>query len=71
MEKCPRCGSTEQDVGRLFVNQTNWNIRFRSNRASILSRKKQVQATACSSCGHVELRLMEYAGRRDPLFHQG
>jgi predicted nucleic-acid-binding Zn-ribbon protein len=57
MDKCPRCGSTEREDGKLFVKQTGWDIRFKSNRISLLSWKKKVQAAACTSCGHVELSL--------------
>lgn len=61
--KCSRCGSVEQEPGQLFVNQTNWNIRFGADNRSVFSAKKRVNATACLSCDQVELFLED---RADP-----
>ncbi len=57
---CPKCGSVKRERGQLFTVGSNWDVRFKSDTASLFSSKEKLVALACSSCGYVELYLADY-----------
>jgi predicted nucleic-acid-binding Zn-ribbon protein len=61
MEKCLKCGSTNREQGAIFPRGTPWDVRYQAQDSFFLSRKKEIVALACLSCGHVELLLKDIA----------
>ena len=57
---CPKCGSAKRERGEILPVGSNWDVRFKSETSSVLSFKKKVAAFACSSCGFIELFLVDH-----------
>jgi len=62
-EKCPKCGSTEREPGRVYPRGSLTDIRFKADSESDLSFKKQVAALACPQCGFIELYICDIPER--------
>ena len=58
-DACPKCGSDKRERGEILPVGSNWDVRFKSETSSALSFKKRVAAFACSSCGYIELFLVD------------
>jgi predicted nucleic-acid-binding Zn-ribbon protein len=65
MDKCPKCGSTNREKGKLFPEGVLWEIRYWADEASILSFKQKIIAFACLSCGYIELLLKDSVGKQE------
>ena len=51
---CTKCGSKDLVAGAVVWNAP---LRFKPEGAGSFSRGKELKATACEACGHVELSL--------------
>lgn len=56
---CPKCGSENREPGKLFPYPWGFrgDIRFQGENAYPFHYKDTVSATACMSCGYIELYL--------------
>jgi hypothetical protein len=71
-DTCSKCGSPLES-GQISINASPfWEIGFKPDSEAAKGLKrffssshlKNIQASACSNCGHVELRLVNAPGKR-------
>ena len=59
-DACPKCGSTKRERGEISQKGSLWDVRFMPKTSFGLSPKKKIAALACSSCGYIELFLVDH-----------